>query len=246
MTMRSVNLNAGLWAASALLGLLLSLVVAWHLLSALNFFYPQLYEPIGIGENIAEYGPLNRNRLGFATTGRAEHERLMAELVTAINHGGQGLAAIEYRDHQGKPIDSLLTAAEITHLRDVAKLVHWMNGLGVLLVIMMFALVTWLRARAARMPSLSRLLIKVVMVLTLAAGIVWIVGPVKVFYQLHIWLFPEKNQWFFYYQDSLMTTLLKAPVIFGPIAFAWVLTAVLVWWLLFSLVAWVMRSIDDN
>ena len=38
------------------------------------------------------------------------------------------------------------------------------------------------------------------------------------FYQFHIWLFPADHEWFFYWQDSLMSTLMKAPVLFGGIA----------------------------
>jgi hypothetical protein len=33
-------------------------------------------------------------------------------------------------------------------------------------------------------------------------------------------VFPEGHQWFFYYQDSLMSTLMKAPYLFGYIALA--------------------------
>ena len=45
-----------------------------------------------------------------------------------------------------------------------------------------------------------------------------LVGPVEVFYALHEWVFPANHQWFFYYEDSLMSTLMKAPDLFGAIA----------------------------
>jgi len=244
--MRAINFSSGLWALTALVGFLLSLVIAWHLLSPVNFFYSQWYELIGIDDNIVEYGPLNRNRQGFEATSRAEHERLMTELVAAINHGGEGLSAIEYKDNKGQPIDSLLTDAEITHMHDVAKLIHWLNMLGVILVVALFALLILARWRGYIMPSLSGLLLKLIVLLAIAAGFVLAIGPVKVFYQLHVWLFPDKNQWFFYYEDSLMTTMLKAPVIFGPIALALVLLALFVWWLMFSLFARTMNMIGDN
>ena len=244
--MRAINFSSGLWALTALVGFLLSLVIAWHLLSPVNFFYSQWYELIGIDDNIAEYGPLNRNRQGFETTSRAEHERLMTELVAAINHGGEGLSAIEYKDDQGEPIDSLLTDAEITHMHDVATLIHWVNMLGVALAAVLFALLILARWRGLKMPGLSGLLVKLIVLLSIVAGFVLVIGPVKVFYQLHVWLFPDKNQWFFYYEDSLMTTMLKAPVIFGPIAVVLVLLALFVWGLIFYLLARALRAIGDN
>jgi hypothetical protein len=39
-----------------------------------------------------------------------------------------------------------------------------------------------------------------------------------VFYGLHTWIFPPGHAWFFYYQDSLMTMMMKAPELFAYIA----------------------------
>ena len=51
-----------------------------------------------------------------------------------------------------------------------------------------------------------------------AVGLVLLIaGPTAVFYQLHIWIFPDDHQWFFYYQESLMSTMMKAPDLFGGI-----------------------------
>jgi hypothetical protein len=44
------------------------------------------------------------------------------------------------------------------------------------------------------------------------------IGPRRVFYRMHEWVFPPENPWFFYYQDSLMSTMMKAPHLFGAIA----------------------------
>jgi hypothetical protein len=62
-------------------------------------------------------------------------------------------------------------------------------------------------------------------------------GPVNVFYKLHTWIFPADHQWFFYYQESLMTTLMKAPDIFGGIAAVWIVFASLS----FISIHWVFR-----
>jgi uncharacterized membrane protein len=42
-------------------------------------------------------------------------------------------------------------------------------------------------------------------------------GVQKTFYLLHDWAFSDKAQWFFYFQDSLMTTLMPE-IVFANIA----------------------------
>ena len=69
----------------------------------------------------------------------------------------------------------------------------------------------------------------VITVIAVMAVLAWlgVVGPTEVFYQFHIWLFPADHQWFFYWQESLMSTLMKAPALFGGIALAIALGALL-------------------
>jgi hypothetical protein len=55
-------------------------------------------------------------------------------------------------------------------------------------------------------------------VLAVAVIAVLLIGPKTVFYTLHTWVFPAGHAWFFYYQDSLMTTLMQAPNLFAGIA----------------------------
>lgn len=232
------------WAVLALLGFLAALMAAWHILAPARFLYGVWYEPVGIAANIAEYGPRNRHRQGFAGTSREEHERLMGELVTAINHHGKGLEQIQYHDRNGAPIASLLTEAEIVHLRDVARLVGYANQVALWAAILLAVSTFWLYRRGVPMPSLRLLLLGMLALVAAFAALVMLLGPVKVFYQLHVWLFPSGNQWFFYYEDSLMTTMLKAPVIFGPIAAAMVGLALLLWWLLFALIGYWFQKRD--
>lgn len=59
-------------------------------------------------------------------------------------------------------------------------------------------------------------------------AVLLIVGPEKVFNQLHIWVFPDDHQWFFYYQDSLMSTMMFAPHLFGWIGLAWTILIVFI------------------
>ncbi|MDZ7747429.1 MAG: hypothetical protein U5K43_00040 [Halofilum sp. (in: g-proteobacteria)] len=47
------------------------------------------------------------------------------------------------------------------------------------------------------------------------------VGPVDLFYWLHEQVFPPDHQWFFHYQESLMSMMMRAPDLFGAIAVLW-------------------------
>jgi hypothetical protein len=70
-----------------------------------------------------------------------------------------------------------------------------------------------------------------------------IAGPTQVFYQFHLWIFPADHQWFFYWQDSLMSTLMKAPVLFGGIAAVIALGALLLTPVLYWLGLWGVRRL---
>ena len=69
--------------------------------------------------------------------------------------------------------------------------------------------------------------------LILLTGIIFLVGARSVFHILQEILFADKGQWFFYYQESLMTTLLPESL-FGTIA---VMLAVcgLIYWLVLNI-----------
>jgi len=72
--------------------------------------------------------------------------------------------------------------------------------------------VSYVRHSALGLVSVLTMLIMI----TLVVFMVW--GAKAIFYQLHIMIFPTDHQWFFYYQDSLMSTLMKAPDLFAGIA----------------------------
>lgn len=78
------------------------------------------------------------------------------------------------------------------------------------------------------MPSV-RIQLAGLAVLSAVIGIILaVIGPKAVFTQMHIWVFPPQHKWFFYYQDSLMSTMMHAPVLFGGIAAQWAAFASLV------------------
>lgn len=194
-----------------------SLVFAWYGLSAVNFAFPVVYEMAGIGENIAQYAPQNRYKRGFELTTRVEHERLFAEIVRAINHNGKGLADISYRGPDGNVIDRFLRMPEVVHLQDVANLLTslryfcwYIAGLTIVLT----GLYLYLRWP---IPNTRRAGVGLGVVLAIVTMGLIFTGATDVFYSLHTRIFPDGHQWFFYYQESLMTTLMKAPDLFAYI-----------------------------
>ncbi|WP_391482645.1 hypothetical protein [Nereida sp. NH-UV-3] len=64
---------------------------SWKALSQTNFLFKHLYEYNGIAEQIAQYGPQNRNRTGFETTTKEERAIVFGEIVKSVNNDGLGL-----------------------------------------------------------------------------------------------------------------------------------------------------------
>ena len=210
----------------ALLGLLAGLYCAWQLMIQVNFAYPLWYDVAGIADTIGVYGPRNRFRDEFATTDKAEHLRLFAAIVTALRRGGAGLAEIRYRTPDGRAIDTLLRAPEIVHLRDVAALIAHGQQFGAAALLLWLLGVVIALWRCWPPPPLWQQFKCLAMLLLTAGAVLLVVGPVRVFYRLHVWIFPPEHPWFFYYEDSLMTTLMQAPNLFGYIGAAWVMLGV--------------------
>jgi hypothetical protein len=95
--------------------------------------------------------------------------------------------------------------------------------------------VVFLRRRGLRLPGAGRMFFLTTGAVLLSAALVLVSGPRRVFYALHEQVFPPDNQWFFFYQDSLMSTMMKAPFLFGYIAVALVVLALIYLWILFLL-----------
>jgi len=208
------------WSLFTLAAFLAALMLAWQVLASVNFLYPLWYESIDIDRTIATYGPRNRYRHQFESTTKAERERLFAAIVTAIHDQGRGLDNLNYHDPTGRVIAKLLTPPEITHLQDVAHLVATLQRIGWSAWLALPVLLLLAARQRLPLPSIGRLLATAAGALFGVAGLILLIGPVRVFYRLHTWIFPAGHAWFFYYEDSLMTMLMQAPVIFGYIALA--------------------------
>ncbi len=211
--------------------------IAWLLLAQVNFGYSWWHKVLAIQQVSEQYGPQNRYRKGFELTDKAEHVRLFAAINTAVHHQGQGLIEIQYHSPNGEMIDNLLHQAEIVHLQDVADLIDRMKVAAIVVSFLWLGLVVMYQLTSMPMPALKQQLLGIGGLVFGASMLLLLSGPVKVFYAMHDWVFPAGHQWFFYYQDSLMSTLMKAPDLFGAIGV--LLTGLAL--LIFGLLGWVLR-----
>tara|TARA_B100001939_G_scaffold167763_1_gene144634 strand:- start:815 stop:1540 length:726 start_codon:yes stop_codon:yes gene_type:complete len=217
------------------------LFLAWKSLSTANFFFDRIYEFHALDEQIKRFAPQNRNKTNFEITSSAEHHRIFAEIVSSINSSGDGLSEISYYSPDGEKIDAFLTNDEITHLKDVSQLVVSSEQLILILIsllILFYGFCYFYKVQKSRYfwKPVSTILSFSTMVLTLilGAGIIMVLGPRNVFHILHKLLFSGKGQWFFYYQESLMTTLLPESL-FGTIA-VMLVTAAFIYWTVINFV----------
>ncbi len=219
-----------------------SFYFAWQLSAASNFLYPLWYEVINIDQTIKTYGPKNKYKQDFELTTKQQHVALFAGIVTAIQNEGKGLGELYYEIEKNKSEHTLLTKSEIIHLKDVANLVskfEYLLLLGVLAALIAFML---MHKTNVAFTSLKNYLLSGFGLITLLIILIFLIGPTKVFYKGHELIFPNNHQWFFYYEDSLMSTMMKAPVLFGPIAGQLLLITTIFW--LFAL--YMLKKIENK
>lgn len=231
-----------IWYLGQIVLFLVALSTAWWIHYETDFFYRVWYQPLGIKENIDRYGPQNRFKHFFADTQRQDHLRMFHSINVAVHNRGHGLADIHYITGEGYA-DTLLHDAEIIHLQDVARLIEGLKIVAATAVMVTVLLIGWLRWRAQRLPSLRRTWLVCLVSVCVLLTTVLVLGPTRVFYRFHDWLFPEGHQWFFYYQDSLMSTLMKAPDLFGAIGASLLAMAIVIYMMLsWSLLRWLKRD----
>lgn len=215
--------------------------LAWCALSVIDFGYPLWHSWLDITSFIQTYGPKNLYKQGFELTTAEEHYRLFSAINTAIHQSGAGLESLTYHYTQNGQVfhDTLLRPPEIVHLKDVANLVTVFQWAGMLLGAFSLLLIGGLKYQQSLFPKPLQILLGFVGLLVIVGLILAIFGPTHVFYQLHIWLFPPNHPWFFYYEESLMTTLMLAPTLFGYIASALIILTSVLWLLgLYGLNRW--------
>lgn len=201
---------------------MLSFGAAWFTLALFDFGYPVWFELLEIQNFIQELGPQNRHKYGFENLTPEEYKTLFSQINYAIHFDPNGLADITYTiplpDDTSASI-SLLRPPEVIHLQDVAKLISFLKITTLLsLISYIYLLKTHRKSRKAGPANTVKPIAITWLIIGFLGSLVYIIEPTAFFYWLHDLVFPAENQWFFYYQDSLMTTLMKAPLLFGPIA----------------------------
>lgn len=207
--------SAAIWLLYVLSCLWLAIAMSWWVYARFDYGYGFWYDRLDIGAHIQRYASQHPQKPGFAQLPREQHLQAFRQIRLAVHNQGQGLDNIVFMAPGGAAV-RLLDEAETQHLRDVAALItrgqHGTVGAlaGAILCLLWFRRrpLPAARFRAGAIATLSAALT----VLLLVAG------PKQVFYQFHVWLFPPEHQWFFYWELSLMSSLMKAPVLFGGIA----------------------------
>ena len=216
------------WSLFLLLSFIVTLPISWWLLAKIDFGYPFLYQQIGVDQHIERYAPRNiKGKKHFEQTAKKERLALFHGVVKAIQNHGEGLSELSYKDKTTNKKISLFTQAEITHLQDVANLLDKLQVLVLFLGMLWLSIIIILWRLKQVLPGAKQLYISAIILLMISAAILAI-GPEAIFNQLHRWVFPDNHQWFFYYEESLMSTMMKAPDLFAYIAVIWACLSFLV------------------
>jgi len=225
--MRQILETAGLAVSS----LLVAIMASWIVLALFSFSYPIWHDTIGINQAIEGYGPQNKFKTGFEQTTKEQRVVLFAQINKAVHSGGQGLAEISYKV-DGHPEQTLLREPEVVHLQDVANLISFgMKVAGIAFIAWVF-MWAYMRYYARKIPSFKMQMFVITGFFALLSTTVVAVGAKEIFYALHELVFPHDHQWFFYYQESLMATLMFAPNLFGWIAMELVVVTIILYPLL--------------
>ncbi len=233
--------NKIFWLFFLLLTFIITLPVSWWSMAKADFFYPSLHDSIAIDKHIERYAPRNQNnKKEFELTTKAERVDLFHGIVEAIHDKGNGLESLAYTNSTNNQV-ILLTDAEVLHLKDVAYLLDKIKPvvLATFLVWIMVLLIVYIKR--FQIPSSKQLLLNV-LPLILIGTIALSLGAEKLFNQLHIWAFPDNHQWFFFYEDSLMSTMMKAPDLFAYISAIWFVISIFLTTILLRVLRLVLTS----
>lgn len=203
-------------------------LVSWLILAKVDFLYPLAYQLLDIEQHIQEYGPQNRYKSGFEQTSTDAHRQLFHEINRAVHQQGEGLADIRYELPSGDS-DTLLRPPEVIHLQDVANLIDQLVIAGITAALLCFLLLIHAWKQRLQLPSTKKILTGFAAAIVALTLVILVAGPTRVFYWLHTLVFPDEHEWFFFYEDSLMTTLMKAPDLFGVITLFLMMLLICLW-----------------
>ncbi len=203
-------------------------LISWHLMAQVHFAYPLGYQLLDLGQHIAKYAPINHHKKDFEFTSKEEHWRLFGEICESVQNQGRGLADIRYQMNNGENT-LLMHDREIIHLQDVANLISQFYLIGTICFIIWLSGLILIYIKRPKPPAIKNVISVFLLGIGISTLIILLIGAKDVFYWLHVQVFPAGHQWFFYYQDSLMTTLMKAPDIFAFISILLIVTLVFFW-----------------
>jgi uncharacterized membrane protein len=217
LPIKNRGLSTLLWFFCCLFLLFFSLGLSWQVNKSANFFYEFWYSQLNIEQTIKTYVPQNtQGKRDFANTDNKQHFKSFNQIVDGIHNDGIGLVELSYLNGDNEQ-RTLLTKAEVVHLKDVSVLVnklYFASAINViLLVIIVVAVYRFKPQKPLKKEQYSVVVIPTVSLLLMFS----IFGFTEIFYYLHVLVFPDNHQWFFYYQESLMSSLMKAPDLFAGI-----------------------------
>ncbi|MDN3651744.1 DUF1461 domain-containing protein [Thalassotalea ponticola] len=237
--------NTFMWLLFCSSAFIASLGASWQINSQFNFAYSSWYDRLDIKEHILTFAPQNRfNKQHFASTDKKQHVALFQQVVRAINNDGKGLENIRFTS-QGK-ITRLFTHDEVGHLNDVANVVN--AFLQTALIASAISVLLAMLYISKRLPVPSTKL-KIICLATVVIAVVMtfvLVGFKRLFKLMHDVVFADGYPWFFYYQDSLMSTFMKAPDLFASIAVNLVVVAIAVFSVYCALVFAIQRRFSTS
>lgn len=207
--------------------LVLCFYAVWVSLSKVDFLYAYWYENTELERFINFYAPQNKFKKDFELVDKKGRIELFSQIVEEINSGGVHLADIVYYDQEGKIIDVFLRDPERIHLEYVSKIVtvfKYTSSFSLLALVFVLLLVYFY---SNSVPSFKKIGWQYFYIFLFSGVVVLIYGPENFFVWLHETIFPIDHQWYFYYQESLMTTLMMAPDLFAYIGVVWVSLALL-------------------
>lgn len=207
----------------------LSFFLAWQISATSDFLYSTWYEALKLDETIKKYSPYNKYKNGFENTKKQKHIELFSGIVDAIQNDGDGLRQLRYTNLKTNKTETLLTDAEVIHLQDVGRMISKIKYLGIFGLFVTSVVFVFMREKNIDISKFRYHLYGGVGTVFVLSLLVVLIGPIKIFYLGHELIFPNNHQWFFYYEESLMSTMMKAPVLFGPIACQLLLLSIIIW-----------------
>ncbi len=216
------------WVSLFPLMLIVCFFSSWVFWSSQNFLYQVWYDHTELKEFIDYFAPQNELKPEFSQTDRDERVRLFNAILKSINSNGSGLDKISFHSPKGEKLGTLLTENEIIHLIDVSRIVSIFKMVSWFSIILFFSCLTFLYFyKTSEILNIKKLVLFYILLFSFSFITILIIGPLEVFELLHEFVFPNGHQWFFYYQESLMTTLMMAPKLFMYFASLWIFSGLL-------------------